>query len=783
MGLLVPLALYNLTLKLVRVTALGSTSPSATLELVSSDLLFNFGFVLFWVGLAIVAWEWRGMRTIVIGFAQLSALLYGVVTTAAHRYYETTGSVLDFGLLRFAATHVEDLGPAMASETPWILYAALGLHVAFTPRLLMGLARRLPRDGATAIGLAARRGCAAIAAGLALCISAFFAPPTPGSVAFARDPLVQIGATAMRLASDSSKGPGGRPAISAHLSRVAKSPLKNVALIILESTGAHVTTLHSPELPTTPFLAELAQRSAWVERAYTTIPHTSKALISILCGIEPRPSRPLTESLPGLIPATCLPELLSEQGYDTVFFQSATEHFEARRQLVDNFGYEEFYSKETLPSDGFEPANYFGPEDVVMLEPGRVWLAEHRDRPFFATYLTNTPHHDYRAPDRYGLVSFVDDDEHDRYLNAVRYLDFFVRELIAQYRDLGLYEETLFVVVGDHGEAFGEHDRLTHDDVLYEEVIRVPLIVHDPQGKNVIGRLPGPASVMDILPTVIELLGFDLGDAEFAGKSLLTPSPRRRLGFSCYNDARCLGQLDGSQKYIHYYGDRPDEVYDLADDPGERKNLAPELGARVETLRAGVLDWAASLEATYRRHHRRELARYVSTTPPDPAHERQASFGGRLTLVGYDLSAPTVSAGNTVKVSYHFYVEDRIPPSWRLVTEAEGDPVSGGEDAELADVGHRPLEGLYRLKYWRPGEFVTDVQEIHIPPDWRSDVFTIYMSVLDKRGETRVALDGDDPFEKTRFLVVTIPVMHGTSGAASPNVSTRSHGREERRSR
>ena len=52
-------------------------------------------------------------------------------------------------------------------------------------------------------------------------------------------------------------------------------------------------------------------------------------------------------------------------------------------------------------------------------------------------------------------------------MNAVRYVDFFVKSLIDQYESAGLTDETLFIIVGDHGEAFGEHGRFTHDDVLY----------------------------------------------------------------------------------------------------------------------------------------------------------------------------------------------------------------------------------------------------------------------------------------------------------------------------
>ena len=112
-------------------------------------------------------------------------------------------------------------------------------------------------------------------------------------------------------------------------------------------------TPYNEAMATTPYLDELVKNSLLVERAYSTVPHTSKALVSVVCGIEPRPVRSISEALPGLIPATCLPELLDQHGYHTVFFQSASEFFQDRRQLVANFGYQDFYPGESMKSRGF----------------------------------------------------------------------------------------------------------------------------------------------------------------------------------------------------------------------------------------------------------------------------------------------------------------------------------------------------------------------------------------------------------------------------------------------
>src|SRR3712207_9175801 len=113
-----------------------------------------------------------------------------------------------------------------------------------------------------------------------------------------------------------------------------------------------------------------------------------------------------------------------------------------------------------MSKEGFEETNYFGYEDNIMLEPSSEWLKENGDEPFLATYLTATGHHQYVVPERYGMKKFVEDEEYNRYLNAMRYQDFFLSNLFDQYRDLGLYDDTIFIVFGDHGEGRSEERRV-----------------------------------------------------------------------------------------------------------------------------------------------------------------------------------------------------------------------------------------------------------------------------------------------------------------------------------
>src|SRR3954452_10901652 len=328
----------------------------------------------------------------------------------------------------------------------------------------------------------------------------------------------------------------------------------NVVLIHLESTRARSVTPYNENLKTTPFLDELAKSSLLAERAYTTVPRTSKAIVSVNCGIQPHLVEEITEGRQGGIPSRGLADLLKEQRYSTAFFQSSTENFENFRDLVANFGYAEYYPLESFDEEykeGFECANYFGYEDDILLKPSEEWLKKHRDEPFMVKYLTGTGHHDYQTPLRYGIEDFSEGDELNRYLNCIRYQDFFVRNLINQYKELGYYENTIFVLYGDHGEAFGEHGRWQHEDVIWEEGARVPLIIHAPGWFEGGKRVEGLSNHTDILPTVLDMLGYEVvgEDVEYPGYSLLHPLPKgRTLFFSCFHDdVKGLASLRGTE--------------------------------------------------------------------------------------------------------------------------------------------------------------------------------------------------------------------------------------------
>jgi lipoteichoic acid synthase len=615
--LLVPLVVYDLTLKAIRVhTQEEHASLLGSLGLIRSDLLFNLGYALFWIGLFALARRGLARWLVVVLFHGVTVVVIAI-TTCAHFYFEETGSTLDLNIIVYSLTTLGEVNDVIASVTSpaiWALAAAALCYVVLGPWLVTWLVRRWRRwrnrrEFTGRIVSVSPIGAAVVCTvGVVLGLFAVPVESSGASISFSRDAVVNVIASQVEyerlkeVAEDANVSPR-QPPVDTRLKPTAQTEKRNVVLIHLESVRSRSVTPYNEDLQTTPFLNELAKESLVAERAYAIVPHTSKAIVSVNCGIEPHIVREITESGPDGVPARCLADLLKEQGYDTVWFSSATKDFEDRPDLVKNFGYDEFYPVESMDKEGFQRSNYFGYEDDIMLQPSREWLEKHKDGPFLATYLGVTGHHDYRQVDRYGSKDFAEDDALNRYQNEVRYLDFFVKNIIEQYKEMGLYDNTIFVIYGDHGEGFGEHDLNQHDNTIYEEGIRIPLIVHDPGRFHSGERVETLTNQMDILPTVFDLLGYEVEGGEYPGRSLLTPFKEgRTLFFSCFDDYRCLASLKGEEKYIYFFGNQPEEVYDLSSDPSESNDLAGELGDReLENRRKEVLTWYSRVNAMYEK--------------------------------------------------------------------------------------------------------------------------------------------------------------------------------------
>jgi arylsulfatase A-like enzyme len=355
--------------------------------------------------------------------------------------------------------------------------------------------------------------------------------------------------------------------------RTGASP--NILMFILESTR---TDLIGPD-PTAsvmPFTSSLLKDGVVFSNAYAGVTHTSKALSVIHCGMFPRLVYAIDEARPGDHALECLPDLLSRAGYATGFWQSAYAAYEHRTDLARNFGYQEITAAEGLAGKHWAKAGELGIDEQAMTEPLLKWMVAHRDHPFFASALTVSTHHPYQAP---GMpLPATNADRLRGYRAAAANADVFIHQVVNGLREAGLLDDTVILIVGDHGEGFvtdhpgyGGHDRSP-----FEEVIHIPLGIYGP-------RWVGPARIddglrhqIDILPTVLDLAGVPWS-GQIPGENLLTSAGHPTVFSSCFQEERCLVARTGSYVTIYEFDMHPIRVYDVTHDPTEVHDLAPFL--------------------------------------------------------------------------------------------------------------------------------------------------------------------------------------------------------------
>jgi arylsulfatase A-like enzyme len=199
------------------------------------------------------------------------------------------------------------------------------------------------------------------------------------------------------------------------------------------------------------------------------------------------------------------------------------------------------------------------------------------------------------------------------------------------------YKNAFVVLTADHGEEFVEHGGLYHGARLYEETIRIPLIVRSPQRPYSAGRrVDSFVSLVDLAPTILQAAGIAFEESDYSGRTLIPFLGRRagvpratvfieKLGCACeYASAVRSGDW---KMIVHTQPKQRIELYDLRNDPREKNDLANSKRAaaqRAKAMLAGKID-------AWTRHVLRPLAtRADDTTPPIPARLRN-----RLKALGY----------------------------------------------------------------------------------------------------------------------------------------------------
>jgi arylsulfatase A-like enzyme len=503
------------------------------------------------------------------------------LSTAGFGYFLSTGSPADWQIFKYTVsnfTAVRELVAGSVNRYALLLLAA--------PWIWSALAWWLVSDGGHRV-----RGTRNVRPSTALALTPVIlflvlVPPVHVSPSVQSGSLYRIVRTA---AADVMGGgelswdvdPAGHPGFDAtglRFDRTDSTTTPNIVVILMESVRRRSTTPYSPNLPTMPFLDSLGRAGALVEDMSAVVSYTNKALIPIYAGIYPSPGRDFVEVQPDAIPAKGLPALLSPLGYRSAFFTSATMEFERKDLILKNLGFEYMVGAEGLELRGFHEKAYFGYEDRAATKPALEWARDVSEdgKPFFLNILTLTSHHPYDVPDSFEKKDYgTPDAELNAYFNSLRYTDDFLREFLTEMSSTGLADNTVYFILGDHGEAFREHMEKTHGNVVWDEALTVPAVIYGPDLIPSGPRISGARQHIDLLPTVADLLNTTLSGGYLPGRSLFTDVPDdRTLYHHSLDDGRTMALRRDSMKFIYSYRHAPTRVFNYITDPEERRDLA-----------------------------------------------------------------------------------------------------------------------------------------------------------------------------------------------------------------
>jgi len=405
-------------------------------------------------------------------------------------------------------------------------------------------------------------------------------------------------------------------------SRPEREPPLNLLLVTLDTTRADALGAYGGRA-ITPSIDHLAAESVVFEQASTVAPLTLPAHSSLFTGLFPPGHGVHGNGQNALGPeSVALAEQLKARGFRTGAFVSSFV-------LDHRWGLDQGFDVYHDPGPG--PDSLRRSADRVV-DDALDWMQQPGDAPFFAWLHFYDAHAPARPPAEFAPIS-ADDD----YFAAIGFVDFQLSRVMNYLAEHQLFDRTIVVVIGDHGESLGEHGEPTHGLFVYESVVHVPFIIRAPFANMQGRRVSEPVRMVDVMPTVLDLLGQSASPA-IDGRTLvpLMTGAQQASRWEVYSESRYgfdrfgwspLGALrEGRFKVI--LAPRP-ELYDLETDPNESVNLyqeRPDLAAsmteRLRTLSKPSPASGASVPVDADTRARLAALGYVAAAaraPGDPA--------------------------------------------------------------------------------------------------------------------------------------------------------------------
>jgi choline-sulfatase len=365
-----------------------------------------------------------------------------------------------------------------------------------------------------------------------------------------------------------------------------KAARPNVFLITIDTLRADHVHCFGYQQIQTPALDSLAKDGIRFSQAFTPSPITNTSHTTILTGLLPSSHGVTDFAVPLASSHSTWAELLHKQGYHTAAFIGAIilDSKTLAPGLDRGFDYYDNFPEHSRNKSRWGRLERRGMDVVQRAE---MWLTAHRAAPYFVWVHLYDPHDPYEPPPPYSQIY------KDRlYDGEIAYADSALAHFLAYLKKQGWYDNSLIVVVGDHGEGLGEHHEDTHGIFLYDTTTHVPLLIKLLQHRDAGNEVAAQVRTTDILATVLDVAGFAVPE-HLDGQSLKpyftrTETANRtafgetdyplRFGWAPLRSVR-----EDGFKFIE--APRP-ELYDLKADPHEAQNQYQPWNSTVQQLRA-----------------------------------------------------------------------------------------------------------------------------------------------------------------------------------------------------
>lgn len=370
----------------------------------------------------------------------------------------------------------------------------------------------------------------------------------------------------------------------------------NVLLVTLDTTRADHLGCYGYGRDTSPELDAFAKGAVVFDLAYSTSSWTLPAHASLFTGRFPTshgarfdadgplllsqaiPDDPVARAVranPLAASDPTLAELLRDAGY-------RTGAVVAGPWMMRVFGLDrgfDHYDDENIGSRAGRDGSEVSQRAIEFLDAST-------DAPFFLFLNYFDPHMPYTPPDEFRDLFVSEGEKADAvalYDAEIRYMDQQLGRVLDHLKATGKADDTLIVVTADHGELLGEHGRYRHGHTLFEEDIRVPLILKFPRGELLPTRSNAPVQLTDVMPIVLGRLG--LPGPEGLGRHTTRPQIFAEVyPLKAASNAGHWRVLRVGPFKLHLNSDRHHLLYNLDEDPREEHNLAAEQKVRLRAM-------------------------------------------------------------------------------------------------------------------------------------------------------------------------------------------------------